>query len=180
MYLRHPTPGDRREFIELRAQSEALFAPWEPLRPDGTAVSPADAFELFLESCNTANRQRHLIARRRDEAIVGWVNLNEIVRHPWHNAIMGYGVFAPFVRNGYATEGVKLALRRAFAREDRGGLGLHRVEANVMPSNEASLGVVRRAGFREEGFSPRYLRIAGVWADHTRWALTREDVRRGG
>ena len=178
VYLRHPARGDRRAFTELCAQSEALFTKWEPTRPDGTRPTPGEKFARFIESADTAARQRHLIVRKRDEALLGWVNLNEIAGHPWHNAIMGYAVFTPYLRRGYAVEGVRLALRRAFTTRAGGGLGLHRVEANVMPDNVASLGVVRRAELREEGFSPRYLQIAGVWADHTRWAVTAEEWRR--
>jgi ribosomal-protein-alanine N-acetyltransferase len=68
------------------------------------------------------------------------------------------------------SEGLRLALRRAF-----GQLGLHRVEANIQPGNTALRALVRRLGFRREGFSRRYLKIAGRWRDHERWALLRED-----
>jgi len=71
------------------------------------------------------------------------------------------------------TEALQLALRRAFMV-----LGLHRVEANIMPANLASIALVKRAGFQREGYSARYLKIAGRWADHERWALTVEDWRR--
>ena len=71
------------------------------------------------------------------------------------------------------TDALPLVLDHAF-----GALGLHRVEANIMPTNRPSLALVRRAGFRREGLSPRYLKIAGRWRDHERWALLAEDWQR--
>jgi len=56
-----------------------------------------------------------------------------------------------------------------------GTLKLHRVEANIQPTNAASLAVVKRAGFKKEGYSPRYLKIGGRWRDHERWTMTVED-----
>ena len=72
------------------------------------------------------------------------------------------------------TEGLTLVIGKAF-----GALGLHRLEANVQPDNDASIRLVRRLGFRREGYSPRYLKINGRWRDHERWAiLSRRDRKR--
>ena len=59
-----------------------------------------------------------------------------------------------------------------------GPLGLHRVQAAVMPNNPASLRVLDKAGFRREGLAERYLQIAGVWADHVLFATTVEEWAR--
>jgi ribosomal-protein-alanine N-acetyltransferase len=97
------------------------------------------------------------------------VNLNEIVRGAFHSAYLGYYGFVPHAGQGYMAEGLRLALRHAFRR-----LGLHRLEANIQPGNRASRALVRRLGFRREGYSPRYLKIGGRWRDHERWAIVRE------
>jgi ribosomal-protein-alanine N-acetyltransferase len=106
--------------------------------------------------------------------MVGVVNISEIVRGAFRSGYLGYYAFTPFERRGLMTEGLSLVVDEAF-----GGLGLHRLEANVQPDNGASIRLVRRLGFRREGYSPRYLKINGRWRDHERWAiLSRRDPSR--
>lgn len=54
-------------------------------------------------------------------------------------------------------------------------LKLHRIEANVQPTNTPSIRFITQNGFRKEGFSPRYLKVNNQWCDHFRLALTYED-----
>lgn len=59
------------------------------------------------------------------------------------------------------TQAVEAVTQMAFTQ-----LNLHRIEANVMPRNTASLGVLQKCGFEHEGVAKKYLKINGVWEDH--------------
>ncbi len=58
-------------------------------------------------------------------------------------------------------------------------MGLHRVEINIRPENTASLRVVAKLGFRDEGLRRSYLHIDGDWRDHRTFALTAGEVPGG-
>ena len=102
--------------------------------------------------------------------LAGVVNINEIVRGSFRSGYLGYYAFVPHAGQGYMSKGLRAVVSRAF-----GVLRLHRLEANIQPDNEPSRRLVQRLGFRYEGFSPRYLKVAGRWRDHERWALTAEE-----
>jgi len=160
--LRALRAADRAEVLSLARASRALHRPWVDPPVD------AAAFGLWLRRSREPSVRTFLAVRRDDGAIVGAFTLSQIFLGSFRSAYLGYWVGAPHARQGYMAEGIELLLRHAFRT-----LGLHRVEANLQPGNGASRALVRRAGFRQEGFSPRYLRIAGRWRDHERWALLR-------
>ena len=114
--------------------------------------------------------QTLVVCRNDDGAIVGVFTLSQIVRRLFQSAYLGYYAMRPFEGQGYMAEGLRLVLRHAFRR-----MKLHRVEANIQPENMASIALVKRAGFRLEGFSPRYLKVAGRWRDHQRWAILSDE-----
>jgi ribosomal-protein-alanine N-acetyltransferase len=160
------SPADREEFLAAGRASVAFHRGW--VSPHRT-MAEVEAFFAKGER-DTACL---LLARRRDDrTLVGWFMLSEIVRGGFQNAYMGYAAFAAAAGQGLMSEALGLTLRHAF-RE----LRLHRIEANIQPHNAPSIALVRRAGFRLEGFSPRYLKVAGRWRDHERWAITSEDWR---
>jgi len=163
VYLRHPRPADRAEFLTRARASTRLHTPW--------IVAPSEAeFDDYLGRAGRDNALFFLICRTADDAIVGVANVGEIVRGNFGSAYLGYYSFEPFGRQGYMTEGIRLVLRHVFAAE-----GLHRIEANIQPGNDRSSRLAERIGFRKEGFSPRYLKIRGRWRDHDRWAILAEE-----
>ena len=54
-------------------------------------------------------------------------------------------------------------------------LGLHRMEAAIVPRNAKSRRVAAKLGLRDEGTATRFLQIQGTWEDHVRYAITREE-----
>ena len=164
--IRSVQASDAAELIAANLASIDLHEPW---------VSPCRdhaSFLGYLARCD-GERSMGFIARERESGrIVGVVNLSEIVRGFFQSAYMGYYGMAGMNGRGLMGEAVRLVVTHAFR-----DLGLHRVEANIQPANEPSRALVRRLGFRQEGFSPRYLRINGEWRDHERWAVLAEEWR---
>jgi len=166
-------PADVEELCAMRTRNRDFLAPWEPLR--------TPAFHTLAGQRAEIERDRHEWAADRTYAFAivdveggemrGRIALANIVRGAWENATMGYFVDEASGRRGVASEAVGLALRFAF-----GPCRLHRVQAAVMPHNAASKRVLEKNGFRHEGFSPHYLRLAGSWRDHDLYALTLEDL----
>ena len=165
--IRPPTARDRDELLALMRSSRGFLRPWvEP-------IASRAAFAAYLRRARLPSERRFLVCRREDSAIVGVINVSQIFHGNFRSAYLGISAGAPFAGKGHMSEGLGLVLRHAF-----GKLGLHRLEANIQPANRRSIRLVRRAGFRREGFSPRYLRIFGRWRDHERWAVTVEAFRR--
>lgn len=159
---------DVEELVRANGDSRAHHAPWvEPFR-DRAGFDTW--FARTLSGPNVALVARGTASGR----IVGVVNLNEIVAGVFQSAYLGYYGYPALAGQGLMTEAVRGAAQYAF-----GALGLHRLEANIQPGNARSIALVRRLGFRLEGFSPRYLRIGGEWRDHERWALLADEPSPG-
>ena len=164
--LRTPSARFESEFLAASRRSRLLHG--------GFARPPSNPrqFRAFLRRMRGDEHAGHFVIERETGALVGVVNLNDIVRGSFQSAHLGYYAFSPFAGHGYMTAGLSAVLRRAF-----GELSLHRVEANIQPDNWDSIRLARRLGFQKEGLSPRYLKVGGRWRDHERWALLAEQWR---
>jgi ribosomal-protein-alanine N-acetyltransferase len=161
-----PVRADQREFLALMRISRSFHRPW------ATAPTDEERFSAYLADAQRTDFEAMLLCRLDDGAILGFFNLSQITRRSLQSAYLGYAVGKPFAGHGYMREGIQLVLHQAFTK-----LRLHRVEANIQPGNRASIALAEGAGFRREGFSPRYLKIGGRWRDHERWAILAEDWR---
>jgi ribosomal-protein-alanine N-acetyltransferase len=167
VFVRRPQFSDEREFVGLMRESQDFHRQW------ATAPTDVGRFAAYLEDAGRSDFEAFLVCRTEDDRIVGFFNLSQITRGSLQGAYLGYAAAVRYAGQGYMREGIELVLKEAFL-----DLRLHRVEANIQPGNSASLALARGAGFKREGFSPRYLKINGQWRDHERWAMLAEDWRR--
>jgi len=103
--------------------------------------------------------------------IVGSITLDNIIRGYFLSCLLSYRLDKHKVNKGYMTEALVPMIDFAF-----NDLGLHRIEANIMPHNIPSLKVVKKLGFKPEGLAQKYLKINGKWQDHVRMVLLNEAV----
>ncbi len=161
--LEPPSLRRERDFLQASRRSRVLH--------QGLVAPPItrDQFRAYLRRVRDASHRGYFVCLPSGE-LAGVINLNEIVRGPFRSAYLGYYALSPHDGQGHMAAGLGLVMAQAF-RTQR----LHRLEANIQPHNRRSIRLVECAGFRLEGFSPRYLKIDGRWRDHERWAITLED-----
>lgn len=119
---------------------------------------------------NTAFRFYIKLTEQPDQ-ITGAIGLSNVVWGAFCSAFLGYKLDELFTNKGYMSQAVEMLVKYAFEE-----LHLHRIEANVMPKNTASLRVLEKNDFINEGISKYYLKINGIWEDHIHMVRINHDM----
>lgn len=166
--LRPHRNGDFVEWAALRTASRDFLQPWEPTWPadDLTRGAWRRRLSAYAHDMERGLAFPFLVFRQSDNVMVGGITLSNVRRGVAQMGSIGYWVGEPYARRGHTVAAVRAVTRFAFER-----LGLHRVEAACIPTNEASRGVLLKAGFTQEGMARAYLRINGMWQDHLLFGL---------
>jgi [ribosomal protein S5]-alanine N-acetyltransferase len=168
---------DGAAWSRLRLRDENYLRIWEP-EAEGTWAErfTTMAWPVMCSGLRaTARRGQALpFAVTLDGRFVGQITLGNLVRGSLRSAWVGYWVESQAAGGGVGTAAVALAVDHAF-----GPVGLHRIEATVRPENVASLRVLAKLGFRDEGLLQHYLEVDGAWRDHRLLAMTRDEIGAG-
>jgi ribosomal-protein-alanine N-acetyltransferase len=157
------TLADKSYEIELAALKGSNFLLHQPWIYHGDN-------NVYLDKIAKGSTIGFFLWEATHKSLIGVINLNEPVLGLFKSAYLSYYVDMAFSRNGYMTEGLALVLNYVFNEQM-----FHRLEANIQPENLASINLVKRLGFRYEGFSPKYLYINDIWCDHERWAILADE-----
>ncbi|KAA9005468.1 GNAT family N-acetyltransferase [Paenibacillus spiritus] len=170
--VREITPDEAPALLELQLENRDWFERFSPARAPG--------FYTLEHQLQLIRKQEE--ARRQDQAyefgiftntggrLIGTISLFQIRRGPLQSALIGYDLSRACNGKGYTTEAVRLLVDCGFRR-----LGLHRIEAGVMPHNIASIRVLEKSGFQKEGLARQNVRINGRWEDHQVLAILNPD-----
>lgn len=170
--LRVPEAGDHEAWADLRLRSRDFLRPWEPAWPSNDLTRSAFRARIrhYWRDIEGDTSYPFFIFTPDGREMLGAITLSNVRRGVAQMGMLGYWIGAPFVRRGYMTAAV--ALIRHFAFDN---LQLHRVEAACLPENEASVALLRRSGFQQEGYARSYLKICGEWRDHLLFACLSQD-----
>ncbi|ALG06466.1 GNAT family N-acetyltransferase [Kibdelosporangium phytohabitans] len=175
--VRGPRLFDASAWSRIRLRDREHLERWEPSAPgswddrNSTLAWPGQWSSLRA----LARRGMTLpFVITVDDQVAGQVTVGNVIRGSLCSAWIGYWVASHLVGGGVAPAAVALVVDHCFTQA-----GLHRIEATVRPENTASLRVLEKLAFRQEGLFKRYLDVAGDWRDHLCLAITTEDVPDG-
>jgi len=181
MPLPYPQPDLVGDHIRLRRWSyddvaciEA--AATDPDIPRGTTVPKVfteAAGRAFIErqwDRQTSGRGLSLAVARLDtDSAIGLVFFG-LGRSKGHCEV-GYWLIPDARGHGHGTDAVRLASRWVLTETE-----VHRLTAQVVPGNEASIGVLRKVGFSEEGVLREWLWVEDERVDVIQFSLLRSDL----
>lgn len=172
VFLRFPQAGDFESWAMLRGASRGFLKQWEPTWPhdDLTRAAFRRRLKRYARDVREQTAYPFFVFRAEDECLVGGATISNVRRGVTQSCSLGYWTGQAFTRRGYMTDGVQAILNFVF--DD---LMLNRIEAACLPENTPSRGLLRKSGFREEGYARKYLKIDGTWRDHVLFAIVRSD-----
>lgn len=162
--------------LDYYLRNKDFLEEWEPIKNAEfyTLNYQRDLIKKDSVNIDSGNQLRLWIFKKdsyESDRIIGSVAFSNIVRGAFLSCHIGYKLDKDEINKGYISEAIKKGIEIMF-----NDYKLHRIEANIMPKNKASLKVVEKLGFYNEGIAYKYLKINGKWEDHIHMVLLNDDV----
>ncbi len=167
------------DLLAIHERNHNFWQPWGPALPADflTLQVQSDRLQTDLESLYKGTGLRFFIMTADNDetdtrpTILGDINFSNIVRGIFQSCHLGCKIDENMQGRGYMVEALQAAIEYMFEVKQ-----LHRIEANIMPRNKASVRVAEKLGFTCEGLSRKYLKINNQWEDHLRYVVWNDAV----
>jgi ribosomal-protein-alanine N-acetyltransferase len=175
--VRPPRRRDAADWSRIRIANEEWLAKWEPTSTEPWSMRNTKfEYHRNLYRLRSAARLGSMLPFMitYGDRLAGQLNVSNVVRGALRSCTVGYWIDSALAGRGVTPTALALVIDHCLTTA-----GLHRVEVNIRPENEASIRVVEKLGLRREGYHERYLDIGGGWRDHLSFAITSEEVAGG-
>ena len=168
LILRSMTPDDLAFVFQHFSSAEVnrYLLDEEPIQ---TMEQAQEIIDFYVPPRKSYNRW--VLALKADKTAIGTCGFHKWDQHN-HHAEIGYDLSPAYWHKGYMTEALQSALQHGFEKMD-----LNRIEAIVYPENTASLRLLERLGFQEEGVLRQSYRQGNRYYDHLLLSLLKDEWR---
>ncbi len=161
-----------KEVIDYLSRNKVFLSNIEPIRSEHYYTEEYQKkilIDEYLQVWNNAS-VKYWLTKKGEERIIGTIIFNGIIKGSFQSCYLSYRLDKDELQKGYMQEAIEKGIEIAFK-----DMGLHRIEANLMPDNKWSIDMLSKLGFENEGFSKKYLKIQGKWEDHIHMVLLNEE-----
>lgn len=141
-----------------------IFAKYEPITADDfyTVEHQAKILDFEYKNILKLGMVRYWIFEKNNpNKIIGTVSYRSIIKPIYSSCTLGYKMDQAYTNRGLCTEAISASL--PIITDE---IGIHRVEAFVLPDNEPSKHILEKLGFEQEGLIRDKITIQGIRRDH--------------
>lgn len=166
--LRELVPSDAENVLRIFADDEVTrFYDFE------TFTSLGQAADLIVKQATRYEKGEAIrwgITQKANDVVIGTVGL--VISRSSAIGGLGYDLARPYWRRGIMTEALKIVISYSFQ-----SVNLNRLQALVMPGNVASMKLLEKLGFVEEGILREYAFFKGRYQDLHCFSLLKREFR---
>lgn len=166
--LRELVPSDADNVLRIFADDEVTrFYDFD------TFTSLGQAADLIVRQATRYEKGEAIrwgITQRANDVVIGTVGL--VISRSSAIGGLGYDLARPYWRRGIMTEALRIVIGYSFL-----SVNLNRLQALVMPGNVASINLLEKLGFVEEGILREYAFFKGRYQNLHCFSLLRREFK---
>lgn len=155
-----------------RAFSDPSVTRYYNLQPLTNMEMATELLRYFTKQFEEKEGIRWGIFLKKDHSFIGTIGINSF--HDGHRCTIGFELIPTYWHKGYMAEALEIIALYVFA-----SLEVNRIEAEVMPDNEACCKLLERVGFVKEGVLREWLYYNERFYDMNMYAFLKKDFTKG-